>query len=229
MRALIACESSGVVRDAFIRRGVDAWSCDLLASEVGGPHYQCDVRDVLGMGWDLLIAHPPCTFLSSSGLHWNRRRPGRSAQTEAAAAFAMELWRQEIPGVCIENPVGALSRYIGPPTQIIQPYQFGADASKRTCLWLRGLALLSPTEFVTPRVPNAAGVDMFGFLIGRPRWSNQTDSGQNKLPPSENRWRERSRTYPGIAEAMADAWSSPSPSMSIQQRQANDLVSLLLL
>lgn len=209
MRALIACESSGAVRSAFRRRGVDAWSCDLLPAEDASEfHIQGRVQDVLyARQWDLLIAHPPCTFLSSSGLHWNKRVPGRSDLTEAAAKFAIELWRSEIPRVCIENPVGALSRYIGPSTQTIQPYQFGADASKRTCLWLRGLPKLSPREFVAPRVPGAVDFDLFDSPVGLPRWSNQTDSGQNKLPPSEDRWRERSRTYPGIAEAMADAWA----------------------
>lgn len=196
MRVLVACEFSGTVRDAFTRRGHYALSCDLLPTESPGPHYQGDVRDVLGGDWDLMIAHPPCTYLSSSGLHWNKRRPERAVCTEEAIAFARLLWKAPISRICVENPIGCLSTRMAKPTQIVQPHQFGHDASKATCLWLKGLPALVPTEHVPPRM-----------VDGKPRWANQTDSGQNRLGPSADRWALRSLTYPGLAEAMADQWS----------------------
>jgi len=195
MKVLIACEFSGTVRDAFARRGHDAMSCDLLPTEKDGPHYQGSVFDIINDGWDLMIAHPPCTYLSSSGLHWNKRRPERAAQTEEAIQFFMALANAPIPQIAIENPVGCISTRWRKPDQIIQPHQFGHDASKATCLWLKGLDTLWPTTIVIPRMVN-----------GRPRWGNQTDSGQNKLGPSADRWAIRSLTYPGIAEAMAEQW-----------------------
>lgn len=194
MRVLVACEFSGTVRDAFRARGHDAWSCDLLPSETPGPHYQGDVVAVLGEGWDLMIAHPPCTYLASSGLHWNRRRPERQALTNAAVAFVAQLLAAPIPRIAVENPIGALSTRVRKPDQIIQPWQFGHDASKATCLWLHGLPLLTPTD-VLPGGKQA-------------RRANQTPSGQNKLGPSADRWKQRSLTYPGIAAAMADQWGS---------------------
>lgn len=195
MKVLVACEFSGTVRDAFARRGHDAVSCDLLPTEKEGPHYQGSVFDIINDGWDLMIAHPPCTYLSSSGLHWNKRRPKRAAQTEEAIQFFMALANAPIPQIAIENPVGCISTRWRKPDQIIQPHQFGHDASKATCLWLKGLDTLWPTTIVIPRMVN-----------GRPRWGNQTDSGQNKLGPSADRWALRSLTYPGIAEAMAEQW-----------------------
>lgn len=195
MRVLVACEFSGTVRDAFIRAGHEAVSCDLLPTEKSGPHYEGDVRDIIGAGWDLMIAHPPCTFLAGSGLHWNKRRPGRELETVRAIEFVMMLANADIPKICIENPVGCLSTRWRRPDQIIQPYQFGHDASKKTCLWLKNLTPLEWTNYVEPRM-----------VDGRPRWGNQTDSGQNKLAPSEDRWAIRSLTYPGIAEAMANQW-----------------------
>ena len=195
MKVLIACEFSGTVRDAFARRGHDAMSCDLLPTEKDGPHYQGSVFDIINDGWDLMIAHPPCTYLSSSGLHWNKRRPERAAQTEEAIQFFMALANAPIQQIAIENPVGCISTRWRKPDQIIQPHQFGHDASKATCLWLKGLDTLWPTTIVIPRMVN-----------GRPRWGNQTDSGQNKLGPSADRWAIRSLTYPGIAEAMAEQW-----------------------
>ena len=195
MKVLIACEFSGTVRDAFARRGHDAMSCDLLPTEKDGPHYQGSVFDIINDGWDLMIAHPPCTYLSSSGQHWNKRRPERAAQTEEAIQFFMALANAPIPQIAIENPVGCISTRWRKPDQIIQPHQFGHDASKATCLWLKGLDTLWPTTIVIPRMVN-----------GRPRWGNQTDSGQNKLGPSADRWAIRSLTYPGIAEAMAEQW-----------------------
>lgn len=198
MRVLIACEFSGTVRDAFLRRGHYAMSCDLLPceSQASGDHYQGDVRDILDHGWDLMIAHPPCTYLCSSGLHWNKRRPERVKLTEEALDFVRLLLDAPIPRIALENPVGCISTRIRPYDQTVQPYQFGHDASKKTCLWLKNLPPLRPTQFVEPRMVN-----------GKPRWSNQTDSGQNKLPPSDDRWAIRSETYLGIAEAMADQWS----------------------
>lgn len=198
MRVLIACEFSATVRDEFARLGHDAWSCDLLPCEKGGNHYQCDIREVLGLGWDLMIAHPPCTYLSSSGLHWNKRRPERAALTEEAVEFARMLI--EYPGIpkrAVENPIGCLSTRVRKPDQIIHPWMFGDDASKATCLWLTGLPHLRvhPAQAVAPRIVN-----------GKPRWANQTDSGQNRLGPSEDRWALRSLTYPGIARAFAEQW-----------------------
>ena len=195
MRVLIACESSGTVRDAFIRAGHDAMSCDMLPTEKPGPHYQGDVRDALGDGWDLLIGHPPCTYLSVSGMHWTTRGLRDPQLTEDALAFARLLMDAPIARIAIENPVSIISSRIRKPDQIIQPYQFGHDASKKTCLWLKGLPPLRPTAFVEPRI-----------VDGKPRWDNQTDSGQNKLAPSADRWRMRSKTYQGIADAMADQW-----------------------
>lgn len=195
MRVLVACEYSGRVRDAFIARGHNAMSCDLLPTEAPGPHYEGDVRDVLGDQWDLMIAHPPCTYLSVSGLHWNARRPERAAMTDAAAEFVRTLLNAPIPRIALENPVGAISSRIRKPDQIIQPWQFGHDASKATCLWLKGLPSLAPTDVL----PGGKAV----------RRANQTASGQNKLGPSQDRWKLRSLTYSGIADAMASQWGGP--------------------
>lgn len=198
MRVLIACEYSGAVRDAFIRAGHYAASCDLLPSESPlGDHYQCNVLDIIDHGWDLMVAHPPCTYLSSSGLHWNKRRPEREQMTKYALQFVSQLMEVNIPRIAIENPIGCISTKIRKPDQIIKPYQFGHDASKNTCLWLKGLPLLRPTQFVEPRLVN-----------GKSRWANQTDSGQNKLTPSPDRWKIRSETYTGIAKAMAEQWGN---------------------
>lgn len=206
MRILVACEFSGTVRDAFAAHGHDAWSCDLLPTERPGKHLQCDVCDVLedhpdGGGWDMMIAHPPCTYLCSSGLHWNKRVPGRDKLTHEAMLFVFALLDAPIPMIALENPIGCISSNYRKPDQIIQPWQFGADASKATCLWLKNLPKLRPTSIVEPRIVN-----------GKRRWSNQCDSGQNKLGPSDDRWAERSKTYPGIAEAMAEQWNKPAMS-----------------
>ena len=197
MKVLIACESSGRTRDAFIERGHDAMSCDLLPTETPGPHYQGDVSDILGNGWDLIIAHPPCTYLSVSGMHWTTRGLRDPQLTEDALEFVRLLMNAPIQRIAIENPVSVISSRIRKPDQIINPYQFGHDASKKTCLWLKNLPILQPTQYVEPRMVN-----------GRPRWGNQTDSGQNKLPPSKDRWKLRSATYAGIAAAFADQWGS---------------------
>ena len=198
MRILVACEYSGVVRDAFIRHGHDAISCDLLPSDSDfGPHYQGDVFDIIQDGFDLMIAHPPCTYLCSSGLHWNKRRPERAELTEAAITFVKRLWDAPIRKVAIENPIGCLSTRFAPPTQIIQPWQFGHAESKATCLWLRGVSALTPTNILPKPVSG--------------RWDNQTATGQNRLTPSADRWKLRSKTYQGIADAMAEQWGSIEP------------------
>ena len=197
MRVLVSHETSGIVREAFRRRGHDAWSLDILPSEDGSPyHLQRDVRHAFDtMAWDVLICHPSCTHLCVSGLHWNTRKPGRAKLTERALRDVEWLLAAPVKRICLENPVGIISTRIRPPDQYIQPYQFGEDASKKTGLWLKGLAPLRPTAFVEPRM-----------VGGKPRWSNQTDSGQNRESASADRWRIRSRTYPGIATAMAAQW-----------------------
>jgi site-specific DNA-cytosine methylase len=198
MKILVACEYSGVVRDAFLRAGHYALSCDLLPCEstASGDHYQGDVRDVLDHGWDLMIAHPPCTHLSVSGMHWTKRGLRDPKLTEDALAFVRALMDAPIESIAIENPVSVISSRIRKPDQIVQPWQFGHDASKKTCLWLKNLPLLHATKIVEPRIIN-----------GRKRWGNQTDSGQNRLPPSADRWKIRSATYQGIADAMAAQWA----------------------
>ena len=192
MKVLIACEYSGTVRDAFIKAGHDAMSCDLLPTDVAGPHYQGDVTDVLNDGWDLMIAHPPCTYLSVSGMHWTTRGLRDPQLTENALDFVRQLMNAPIERIAIENPVSVISTRVRKPDQIVQPWWFGHDASKKTCLWLKNLPLLAPTKML----PGDA----------KTRRANQTASGQNKLPPSKDRWKIRSATYQGIADAMAAQW-----------------------
>ena len=182
MRILVACEYSGVVRDAFIAAGHDAMSCDLLPTDVDGPHYQGDVMDVIGDGWDLMIAHPPCTHLAVSGAkHFAAKRAdGRQQQ---GIDFFMMLANADIPKICVENPVSIMSTVWRKPDQIIQPWQFGHGETKATCLWLKDLPLLTPTDVVKGREPRI-----------------------HKLPPSKDRWKIRSTTYKGIAKAMATQW-----------------------
>jgi len=200
MRILVACEYSARVRDAFRAKGHDAWSCDLLPTEGDySYHHQGDIKEFFSptQEWDLLIAHPPCTYLTVSGLHWNKRNPERAKQTEEALEFIEYLWRLPIKKKCLENPVGCINSRLDfmPKPQYIQPYDFGEDASKKTGLWLDGLPPLVSTKRVQGRI-----------VDGKERWSNQTDSGQNKLAPSADRWKLRSYTYPGIANAMAEQW-----------------------
>lgn len=197
MKVLVACEYSGTVRDAFIRAGHDAMSCDLLPTDVPGPHYQGDVRDIIYNGWDLMVAHPPCTYLSVSGMHWTTRGLRDPKLTEDALDFVRFLMRAPIPRIAIENPVSVISSRIHKPDQVVQPYEYGHDASKKTCLWLYNLPALVPTQYVEPRIVN-----------GKKRWGNQCDSGQNKLGPSDDRWKKRSETFQGIADAMASQWGS---------------------
>jgi site-specific DNA-cytosine methylase len=188
-RVLVACEYSGTVRDAFISLGHEAMSCDILPTEYPGPHYRGDVFDVLNYPWDLMIAHPPCTHLAVSGSKYfqDKRMDGRQ---QFAVSFFMRLARADIKHIAIENPVCIMSSAWRKPDQIVQPWQFGHPESKATCLWLKNLPALEPTN----------------VLQKRDRWENQTQSGQNRLPPSEDRWKIRSRTYSGIALAMAEQW-----------------------
>ena len=176
MNVLVACEYSGIVRDAFAKRGHNAWSCDLSPTAQPGSHIVGDVRMLLSGYWDLMIAHPPCTYLSSSGLHWNNRVYGREMLTRRALIFVRQLLEAPIPMIALENPVGCISTRIQEESQYIQPHEFGEDASKKTGLWLKGLPILKKTKDFPPRIVN-----------GKKRWSNQTDSGQNKLGPSETR------------------------------------------
>jgi hypothetical protein len=197
MKVLVACEYSGKVRDAFLEAGHEAMSCDLLPTDVSGPHYNGDVRDILNEGWDLMIAHPPCDYLCASGMHWTTRGKRDPQLTEDALDFVRLLMQAPIPRIAIENSIGCISTRIKKPDQIIQPWQFGHDASKATCLWLKGLPKMTPTNIVAPRIVN-----------GKKRWGNQTDSGQNRLPPSADRWKIRSETYAGVAKAMAEQWGT---------------------
>lgn len=190
MRVLVACEYSGRVREAFRKLGHDAWSCDFLPADDGSPyHYQGDMFDIINDGWDLMIAHPPCTYLASSGLHWNGRVPGRAEKTEEALQFIQRILDAPIERIALENPIGCISSRIRKPNQIIQPWWFGEDASKATCLWLKNLP---PLEKTNPLI--------------KERYANQTASGQNNLGPSKDRWKIRSTTYQGIADAMAKQW-----------------------
>lgn len=196
MRVLVACEMSGRVRESFAAKGHDAWSCDLLPTEIPGKHFQADIREVLDLPleWDLLIGHPDCRYLANSGVHLLKKEPGRWEKMIQGANFFNILQYANVDKVCIENPVphGYARELIGDYTQTIQPFQFGEPESKRTCLWLRGLPPLVPTN-ILPK-PEC------GY------WSNQTPSGQNKLGPSVKRAQDRGRTYWGIARAMAEQW-----------------------
>ena len=180
MRILIACEFSGTVRDAFTRLGHRAMSCDLLPSEAEGLHYQGDVRDIIGDGWDLMVAHPPCTHLAVSGARWFKEKIVEQAE---ALDFVRTLLSADIPKIALENPVSIISSKVRKPDQIIQPWQFGHGETKATCLWLKGLPKLTPTDIVEGR-----------------------EAKVHMMPPSPDRWKERSRTYKGIAEAMASQW-----------------------
>lgn len=195
MRVLIACEHTGAVRNAFIRAGHEAMSCDLLDTEAPGPHYMGDVRDVLGGSWDLMVAHPPCTYLSVSGLHWNSRVPGRSQKTEEGLNFVRLLMFCDIPRIAIENPVSCISTRIRKPDQVIQPWQFGHPESKATCLWLKALPRLVPTK------------DVYQHMMTLPLKERMRC---HYASPGPDRWKLRSATYAGIAEAMANQWGSPA-------------------
>jgi len=226
MRVLVACEFSGTVRDAFTALGHYAVSCDLLPSDKPGSHYQGDVFDIINDSFDLMVAHPPCTFLTCSA-EWAYKdkqtkniKPGvligakRKEAREKAVDFFMRLANASIEKIAIENPVGVMSTRWRKPDQYIQPYEYGHDASKRTGLWLKNLQPLRPTKLIVPRwvccgVPLSEEVPCpycLGDKTPLPRWGNQTNSGQNREPPSKDRWKIRSTTWKGWAEAMADTW-----------------------
>jgi len=257
MKVLIACEYSGVSRRAFEQLGHDVWSADFEPAEDGAVnHYRGDCFDLIdNHHFDLMIAHPPCTYLSVSGMHWTKRGIRDPQLTENALEFVRMLMNAPIDRIAIENPVSVISSRIRKPDQIIQPWYFGDNASKKTCLWLKGLPTLefNITDVISPKgwskvmsaadmlececcgepfcpecnthyadcecigpteddviIKNISGV-LFGTRINpplKPVWGNQTPSGQNKLGPSSNRWKERSRTYPGIASAFANQWGS---------------------
>lgn len=229
MRVLVACEYSGRTREAFRALGHDVISADFEPAEDDSPyHYQGDCFDLINdQQFDLMIAHPPCTYLAVSGLHWNTRgvmvdgRP-RAELTEEALDFVRRLMGAPIPRIAVENPVSCISSRIRKPDQIIQPWMFGEDASKATCLWLKGLPLLKPTRVVEGKLYCCGlpvqNVDKYscpncnGEKKARRIYGNQTPSGQNKLGPSNDRWKERSRTYEGIASAWADQWGGGSVS-----------------
>lgn len=184
MRVLIACEYSGAVRDAFISRGHEALSCDLLPTDVPGPHYQGDVKDIINDGWDLMIAHPPCTHLAVSGARHFAAKKASGVQDEALD-FVRFLLEADIPKIALENPISIISSRIRKPDQIIQPWQYGHGETKATCLWLKNLPKLTPTNIVEGREPRV-----------------------HMMPPGPNRWKERSKTFAGIAAAMADQWGN---------------------
>ena len=193
MKVLIACEFSGTVREAFAAKGHNAWSCDFLPSEISGQHIQGDVLSILTDGWDLMIAHPPCTYLTVSGNKWYKDQPPRKSGAlvgekrrearKAAVDFFLKLMSCDIPKIAIENPIGVLSTLYCKPSQVVQPWQFGHGETKATCLWLRGLQKLKPTCIVSER-----------------------EQKMHLLPKTADRWKIRSRTYQGIANAMADQW-----------------------
>ncbi len=182
-RVLVACEYSGRVRNAFATLGHDAWSCDLLESETPGQHYHGDVRDMLAQQWDLMVCHPPCTHLSVSGARHFAAKVASGVQQEALE-FVRMLLDADIPRICLENPVSIISTRIRKPSQVVQPWMFGHGETKATCLWLKGLPKLAPTSLVDGRKPRV-----------------------HHMPPSPTRWKERSRTYEGVAHAMAAQWS----------------------
>jgi len=182
MKILIACEFSGVVREAFRKQGHDAWSCDLLPSDIEGNHFWGDVQEFLDNGWDMMIAHPPCTHLAVSGARWFK---DKLEEQKEAIEFFMQLINSPIRRICVENPVSIMSTRYRKPDQYIQPWQFGHGETKKTCLWLKNLPLLKPTNIVEGREGRI--------------W---------KLPPSKDRWKLRSVTYQGIADAMAEQWGN---------------------
>lgn len=185
MKVLVACEYSGRVRDAFLARGHDAMSCDMLPTEAPGPHYLGDVRDILGDGWDLMVAHPPCTHLAVSGARWFHAKQREQAE---ALDFVRMLLGAPIQRIALENPVSVISSRVRKPDQVIQPWQFGHGETKATCLWLKGLPLLRPTRIVEGR-----------------------EQRVHRMGPSPNRWKERSRTFQGVADAMAEQWGLAQP------------------
>lgn len=196
MKVLVACEYSGVVRDAFAAKGHDATSCDILPTERPGKHYQGDVRDILDNGWDLMIAHPPCTYLCVAGLHYSKKDPERMAMTHEALDFFKLLYGSDIPMIAVENPVGYVSTAFRRPDQIINPFQFGEPQRKKTCLWLKGLPLLVPQTNLEV-LPTKTIIRKTGSKAGQP-YNYYWRQGKTA--------HERSRTFQGIADAMAEQW-----------------------
>ena len=180
MKVLIACEFSGRVRDAFLDKGHDAMSCDLLPTEEGGPHYEGDVRDIIEDGWDMMIAHPPCTHLAVSGARWFK---DKKEEQKEALDFVRLLLNAPIEKIALENPISVISTKVRKPDQIIQPWMFGHGETKATCFWLKNLPKLEPTDIVEGR-----------------------ENRVHRMAPSKDRWKNRSRTYTGIAKAMAEQW-----------------------
>jgi hypothetical protein len=217
MKILVACEYSGIVRDAFREFGHDAFSCDFLPSDSENTHhYLGDVLEIIDKyEFDMMIAHPPCTYLCCSGLHWNTKTGSdgfltdesieRCGHTEDALEFISSLWNCNIPRICIENPVGCINTRLVdmPKPQYIQPYEYGHDASKRTGLWLKNLPMLVPwpDDYIAPRVISRNGRSYN-------RWANQTPAGQDSTAPSATRGKDRAKTYSGVAYAMVEAWGN---------------------
>ena len=204
---MIACEFSGIVRDAFRARGHDAWSCDLLPTEAPGPHIEGDVLAVLDDGWDMMIAHPPCTYLANSGARWLFEKPGRWAQLAEACAFFLKLLNAPIPRIAVENPrphKWATER-IGRPYFVTQPWEHGHPQRKATCFWLRGLPVLLPSR-----------------VCGPPPDGDKAWESIWREPPGPNQARNRSRTYPGLAEAMANQWGTLAPRLAAGARSTRD-------
>ena len=197
MKVLVACEYSGKVRDAFRARGHEAMSCDILPTDVEGPHYQGDVRDIINDGWDLMIAHPPCTYLTNSGVTWLHKDPSRWAKLDDGAAFFKMLLEAPVERIAIENPIMhkyAKERIGGvKQSQVVQPWMFGHMEQKATCLWLKNLPLLEPTNNVKEQ------------MLALPDNERQR---LHYLPPSADRWKKRSETFQGIADAMAEQWGN---------------------
>ncbi len=224
-RFINGCAKSVFLAKEFEAMGWDAWTCDILPSEGWHKHIQDDILKHLNDGWDFGIFHPDCTRLANSGVHWLKRRPELWQDMVEAALFFKTIWESEIPSIVMENsiPHHFAVEIIGKSyDQIIQPYQFGEDASKATCLWLKGVPKLKPTKFIEPHYACRCGSsyrfeyalgkygcpNCCGEYVARPVWGNQTKSGQNNLTPSPNRKADRARNYPGIAEAMAQQWGS---------------------
>lgn len=253
MKVLVACEFSGIVRDAFIKCGHDAWSCDLLETERPGPHYKRFVEDVLlqGVKWDLMIAHPPCTYLTNAGVRWlysgdkpkdnQKRRPDQKRWTlmQTAAEFFDKMLSADIPHICVENPIMhkyAMRHIQEPYTQIIQPWMFGHAETKATCLWLKNLPLLRPTNIIEPdftKYPKRVQISLSTGNVKQGRGkgyatriiggSGGYDPRVHYASPGPDRWKERSRTLIGIAEAMAEQWGRPDQA-KLESEKAMELM-----
>lgn len=197
MKVLVGCECSQVITKAFRDLGIEAFSCDFKPAAINPEwHIQKDLLEAINDSWDLMIAHPDCTYLSVSGMHWTTRGLRDPKLTDDAVDFVKKLMNANIKHIAIENPVGVLSTRFRKPDQYIQPYEFGHDASKKTGLWLKNLPKLVLTKLIEPRI-----------VSGKKRWANQTDSGQNRLGPSQERSAIRAITYDGIGKAIAEQWS----------------------